>query len=156
MSAEGLAHLAGDYVVQSHWAAVEKTRAAGPAAVHALTYTACFLPVTRSLRALAVIGGTHYLIDRYRLARHVVWAKNQLAPRSARYPRSHADGTGYHAPGPGHSVPLGTSVLHRVGPHEGCEAVGPPSWLATPLLIAADNTLHLIINRWAVRRWSRS
>lgn len=71
-----VAHLVGDYITQSHWMATCKTKKWLPAFLHAAVYTAGFLFLTRSLSALIVIGGTHYLIDRYRLARYVVWAKN--------------------------------------------------------------------------------
>lgn len=121
-----LAHLAGDYLAQSHWMATEKVKAHTPAAAHALAYTACFLPLTRSWKALGVIGGTHFVIDRYRLAKHVVWAKNQVAPAAFR-PQHTA--TGY--------------------------ADDVPPWLAVWLLIVADNTMHLAINRWALKRWVR-
>jgi hypothetical protein len=112
-----LAHLFGDYVAQTHHQAVRKTDAWGPALAHAATYTACHLLVTRSPWRLAVIGGTHAVIDRYRLARHVVWAKNQLAPEQWRPAHT---ATGY---------PDGT-----------------PVWLSTWLMIAADNALHLAVN----------
>ena len=84
IAATGLAHLVGDYLLQSHWMATEKTKRWWPAAAHALTYGLPFLLITQSPLALAVIVGTHAVIDRYRLARHVVWAKNQLAPHSHR------------------------------------------------------------------------
>jgi hypothetical protein len=119
-----LAHMLGDYVAQSHWMATEKTRRWLPAALHAATYTACYLMVTRSVPALAVIGVTHAVIDRYRLARYVVWAKNQLAPRSSRRPWPECSATGYP-----------TEV---------------PAWLSVWLMIAADNIIHLSINLTAV------
>jgi hypothetical protein len=120
-----LAHLVGDYVLQSHWMATRKTSAWAPAIAHAAVYTTCHLVVTRSLLALAVIGGTHAVIDRYRLARHLVWVKNHLAPAGARPPAwAVCSGTGYSP-----EVPAG---------------------LAVALLIVADNTLHLVINTVAV------
>lgn len=125
---ELLSHAFGDYVIQSDWMATEKTRRHGPAAAHALTYAACFLPVTRDWRALAVIGGTHFAIDRWRLARYVCWAKNQAAPETYRYPWRDGKATGY-------------DVLTK------------PDWMAVWLMIVADNTLHVTINRWALRRW---
>ena len=131
-----LAHLAGDYLLQTHHQATEKTRAWGPALAHAATYTAAHLPLTRNWKALAIIGGSHAVIDRYRLARHVVWAKNQAAPR--RY-RPTLDEALKGAPG---KAPTGYPV-------------DTPPWLAVWLMIAADNTLHLLLNRWALRRWSR-
>lgn len=116
-----LAHLVGDYVTQSHWMATEKVNRWWPAVAHAVTYGVPYLLVTRSVPALAVIVGTHAVIDRYRLARYVVWAKNQFAPASFRHP---VTPTGYAG---------------RVSP-----------WLAVGLLIAADNTIHLAINAGAV------
>lgn len=71
-----VAHLVGDYLTQSHWMATEKTKRGVAAAIHAVIYTVPFALITQSLIALSIIGGTHFLIDRYRLARFVVWAKN--------------------------------------------------------------------------------
>jgi len=119
-----LAHLVGDYLIQSHWMAVEKTKRWWPAIVHATTYGLPFLLITQSPAAMAVIVGTHAVIDRYRLARHVVWAKNQLAPAGHRPMWADSSATGY---------PSST-----------------PPWLAVWLLIIADNTLHLLINAGAV------
>ena len=118
-----LAHLVGDYILQSHWMATCKTQRWWPAIVHVVMYGLPFLFVTQSWAALAVIVSTHAVIDRYRLARHVVWAKNQIAPRAER---------------PGHTP---TGYGENV-----------PAWLSVWLLIAADNTLHMVIN-WAAVRW---
>jgi len=117
--------MVGDYIAQSDWMATRKTREHGPAAAHALAYTACFLPITRNPKALVLIGGTHFVIDRYRLARHVVWAKNQVAPADYRTPRT---STGY--------------------------SDATPPWMSTWLLIIVDNTMHACVNRWALKRWS--
>lgn len=119
-----LAHLVGDYILQSHWMASEKTKRWWPAIAHGVTYGLPFLLVTQSPAALAVIVGTHVVIDRYRLARHVVWAKNLIAPRGYRPSWSECRATGY------------PSEL--------------PPWLATWLLIIVDNTIHLLINIAAV------
>jgi hypothetical protein len=120
---EFLAHAVGDYVVQSDWMANEKTSNSLPAALHAASYAACFIPVTRSPKALAVIGVTHFVIDRWRLAKHVGWAKNQLAPKSFR---------------PGHTA-------------TGYGEEKPP-WMGVWLMIITDNTMHLLINRWAISK----
>ena len=116
-----LAHMVGDYLIQSDWMAQEKTKRWWPAIAHGLTYGLPFLFITQSPLALAVIVGTHIVIDRYRLARHVVWAKNQLAPFAFRPPHT---ATGH-----------GTAR---------------PDWLAVWLLIIADNIMHLLINVAAV------
>jgi len=120
-----LAHLAGDYLLQSDWMATEKTKRWRPAWVHALVYGLPFLLVTQSPAALAVIVGTHAVIDRYRLARYLVWVKNFLAPRRYWLKWEDCRVTGYHK-----SLPL---------------------WLSTWLMIIADNTVHMLINVAAVR-----
>lgn len=124
-----VAHLLGDYVIQSDWMAGEKTQRWWPALCHAAVYTAPFSVITLDPVALAIIGGTHAVIDRYRLARHIVWAKERLSPR--RYWRSWHEcrATGYSpAKSPG---------------------------MAVALMIVADNTLHIVINTaalaWAIR-----
>lgn len=71
-----VAHAVGDYILQSHWMATEKTKNSVAAAIHAVTYTLPFLLITQSPAALALICGTHFLVDRFRLARFVVWLKN--------------------------------------------------------------------------------
>lgn len=71
-----VAHAIGDYVLQSHWMATEKTRQNCAAAIHAALYTVPFAFITQSPIALAAIFAPHYVIDRYRLARYVVWFKN--------------------------------------------------------------------------------
>jgi hypothetical protein len=131
MSAAGrfLAHAFGDYVVQSNWMAQTKTSSSKIAALHAASYTACFLPFTKDPKRLAVIGGTHFVIDRWRLARYLVWAKNQLAPEEHRYQLKEAGLFGY-------------------GPNT-------PDWLAGWLLFIADNAVHLAINELALTSRSK-
>lgn len=119
-----LAHLVGDYLLQSHWMACEKTKRWWPAVAHAATYTVPYIFITQSVWALLTIGITHAVIDRYRLAKHVVWFKNQLAPKAFRPSWKNSRSTGY--------------------PSE------TPVWMATWLLIIADNTLHLLINTASV------
>lgn len=74
-----VAHLVGDYILQSHWMATEKTKKNLAAAVHAITYTLPFLFITLDPIALLIISVSHFFIDRYRLARFVVWAKNGMS-----------------------------------------------------------------------------
>ena len=126
---ELILHLIGDYVTQSDWMAQNKTKRSWPALCHAVVYSLPFLLLKPSWMAFAVILVTHFLIDRFRLARFVVYAKNlALSP-------------------------------HRPCDRErwrwlNCSTTGYPSdappWLAVWLLIAADNTLHLAINHLAI------
>lgn len=71
-----VAHAVGDYILQSDWMATRKTSSSVAAAAHAICYTLPFLLITQAPAALAVICGTHFVIDRWRLARFVVWLKN--------------------------------------------------------------------------------
>lgn len=120
-----IAHAIGDYVLQSDWMANEKTKRSVAAAAHAISYALPFLFFRPSPLALVVIVGTHFLIDRFRLARFVVFAKNFVAPKAYRFPWAECAGTGYHS--------------------------SRPPWLAVWLLIIADNVLHVLINAVALQ-----
>lgn len=71
-----LAHLVGDYFLQPHWMATEKTKRWFPAILHGLIYSLPFLFLTTSPLALGIIAVTHMVIDRYRLANWVARIKN--------------------------------------------------------------------------------
>ena len=129
-------HLIGDYVTQSDWMAQNKTKRFAPAAAHAIVYSLPFLLLKPSWTAFAVILITHFLIDRYRLARFVVWAKNVFFDPA--YWQNH-------------NTHIREHVLPKYWTATGYPADTPP-WLAVWLLIAADNTLHLAIN-YAALRW---
>lgn len=116
-------HAIGDYILQSHWMATEKTKRSLAAAVHVVTYALPFLLLRPSLAALAVIVGTHFVIDRWRLARFVVWAKNWAGPGNR--PWKECAATGYPD--------------------------SLPPWMSVWLLIAADNVMHVVINGLALR-----
>jgi hypothetical protein len=71
-----VAHLVGDYLLQSHWMATHKGRRDFPAIIHAVCYTLPFALITQDRMALSLICCSHFIIDRWRLARFVVWLKN--------------------------------------------------------------------------------
>ena len=120
-----IAHLVGDYLLQSHWMATCKLTRWWPAIVHGLCYTLPFLLITQSPAALLVIGGTHIVLDRYRAARYVIWLKNLLAPAGQRLAWREVDqATGFSR--------------------------GTPAGLALALLIVIDNTMHVLINAGAL------
>ncbi|MDQ0938641.1 hypothetical protein QFZ67_000346 [Streptomyces sp. V1I1] len=54
------------------------------AVVHGTTYGLLFLLITQSPLTLSVIVVTHIVLDRYRAAKYLVWARNLLAPASRR------------------------------------------------------------------------
>jgi hypothetical protein len=104
--------------------ATRKAHETVPAALHALAYTAPFVSLTRSPWALLVVCVSHFVIDRWRLARYVAWLANRLGPPP--YP-SWRD-------------------CHQTG-----HVPGRPEWITHWLLVIVDNTLHVLINSWALR-----
>jgi len=120
-----VAHLIGDYVLQSQWMSDEKVKRWLPAVTHAFYYAVPFLFLLPSPPAWALIIASHFVIDRWRLARYVVAAKNFLCPPGTAHRWAYRYGTGY-----------------------------PPSvppYLAVWLLIICDNVMHLICNALALR-----
>lgn len=152
----------GDYVLQSDWAASKKTTRWVPAAVHALTYVIPFwvlvlfqgVPFLNQLAALAVIGGTHYLIDRYRLARHIGWVKNFLAPRWIETDKTVTKWSSTFEQGQEVKWVGEYPVYVRNYPWSECSGTGyhesKPVWLSVWLMIITDNTLHVLINGLAL------
>lgn len=148
-------HLIGDYVTQSDWMAQNKTKANWPAFVHAVLYSLPFLCLTTHILALSCIFGTHFLIDRFRLARYVVWAKNWLAPRQSWMMEENRE-AGHSLLTDGHLPNDIWAGKQATPPWRFCAATGyppgRPDWMSVWLLIIADNTLHLAIN-YAALRW---
>lgn len=140
---ELIAHLIGDYILQSDWMANSKTTKSFACLCHVLTYAIPFLFLNPSWTALAVIVGTHFVIDRFRLAKYLVYGKNYLAPKSARNEYLSNNKEDY------------VEGLHYKLSWENCKSNGYPAetpvWLSTWLLIIADNALHLLLNHLALK-----
>lgn len=136
-----LLHLLGDYVTQSDWMANGKTSKYLPAIVHATVYSLPFLLLRPSVIAFAVILITHFFIDRFRLAKYIVWAKNYLAPFNETW------------------VLFGDPRIGTNRPKykwKNCKdnfgyPVETPAFLSMWLMIIADNTMHLAINYFSLR-----
>jgi Protein of unknown function (DUF3307) len=128
-----LCHAVGDYVLQSDWMANEKTKRSIAALAHVTTYCLPFLFLRPSIAALAVIVGTHFVIDRWRLARFICWGKNILL------------GPAWPWPSPGDPSRAWSNCNITGYPSE------RPAWLAVWLLIIADNVCHILINGAALR-----
>jgi hypothetical protein len=123
-----LAHMVGDYILQSHWMATNKTKSSLAAICHALTYALPFLFLRPSWLVLVVIVGSHFAIDRWRLARYVVGFRNWLfAPPEER-------------------ERLRVEIDMATGFPKDC-----PQWLAVWLLIIADNIIHVLLNGLALK-----
>ncbi len=117
-----VAHMVGDYIIQSDWMATQKTKQWLAAIIHAATYSLPFFLITDSWIALAIIFGTHAVFDRFRVARYVIYVKNLVGP--VRHPWSECSATGYHK--------------------------DMPPWMSVWLLIIVDNIIHILTNATAI------
>lgn len=138
-------HAIGDYCLQSDWMAITKTKKSVAALAHIVTYTLPFLLLTQAPAALAFIAGTHFVIDRWRLARFVCWAKNWIAMPSMKPCTCKAPFEACSS--------CDVRVINL--PWAACVATGYPpdrqAWLATWLLIITDNIMHVLLNAVALR-----
>ena len=132
-----LCHFVGDYYLQSDWMALNKNKQTIPCLVHVILYTLCFLPFV-SWPALAVIGVSHFIIDRFSIKRFI-WFKNHLNPKFEYPPFDQCNITGYYDK---RVDELDAKTLATYGP-------GRPVHLTLMLYIVSDNTLHLICNELA-------
>jgi Protein of unknown function (DUF3307) len=119
-----LLHAIGDYITQTDWMAREKLRRWSVAWVHALVYALPFGLLAPSWPAWLVIFGSHALIDRYALARHLIYWRARIFDPSLRW--ADCQETGF-------------------GPQM-------PPWKAFWLMVLTDNVMHLCIN-YAALRW---
>jgi hypothetical protein len=117
-----VAHLVGDYVLQTDWMVKNKTTRNLATLVPSVVYSLPFLFITQKPLTLAIIVGTHFLIDRWQLARYVAWTRNLIFPGSKPWPE--CSQTGFHREVPAH--------------------------LSIWLLIIIDNTMHILINGAAI------
>jgi hypothetical protein len=163
-------HAFGDYILQSDWMANQKTKSSWPALAHVITYTLPFLVLTRSPAALAIILGTHFVIDRWRLARYICWAKNFLQPKGIPlYMKTWICGA-CKTPVEVKStverfIPTcaqckdsskmvcsieGAPTMIRNYPWSECVGTGyyqdRPAFMAVWLMIICDNTMHVVLN----------
>lgn len=118
-----LAHLVGDYILQTSHMAENKIKNMGVAVYHAFIYSLPFLLITQSPAALAIIFGTHTVIDRYRLAAYVARFTNMAG--DPKHWEKYVTYTGYKEE--------------------------TPNWLAVWLVIVTDNTIHLLVNFFAIK-----
>lgn len=121
-----LAHLVGDYILQSHDMATNKTKSKGWCLYHAIMYTVPFIFLTQSIWALAGICIGHYLIDRNRFAKYVIIIKNVIL--------------GYRGKAHTETIKRNRYLTYTGYPAE------TPDYISFWLFIITDNTLHLLWN----------
>lgn len=117
-----MAHAVGDYVLQSDWMARHKPNRSLAALVHVVFYALPFLFLTQNPLTLFVIAGSHFIIDRWGIARYVIW--------------------GWSRPWPG-SRPL--RECSRTG-----HPPDLPDYMARWLFIIVDQIMHILINGAAI------
>jgi hypothetical protein len=147
-----LAHVFGDFILQSDWMALNKNKKTIPCLVHVILYTSVFLLLTTSWKALLVIGGTHFIIDRFPIIiKRLIWMKNFIGPKWD-YPYFDACSfTGYYDDSPYNECKLGRKdeVYFRFLE----ETYGKPRhfFITMWLYIITDNFFHLFINYLALK-----
>lgn len=117
-----VAHFIGDFILQNDWMAREKFHSSFACLVHVVFYTLPFLFLTQEPVTLAIIAVTHFMIDRWRLPRYLIWAKN--LPFPGRRSFSECSRTGFPPEMPDH--------------------------LSRLLYIIIDGTCHVVINGLAI------
>lgn len=140
-----LCHLVGDFIVQSDWMALNKNKKTWPCIVHCLIYTACFLVITTSWKALLFIGVTHFIFDRFPIIiKRLIWTKNHFP--NGYPPFGWCSTTGYYDDSP-YNTYNAVSVLNNP-----VELYGKQRhfFVTIWLYIITDNTIHLICNYLAL------
>ncbi len=143
-----LAHLFGDYVLQSDWMAMNKSKRTWPCLVHVLLYTSMFLFITTSWKALLVIGGVHFILDRWPIIiRRLIWLKNHIGPGFKYVPFEKAGITGYYDTIYQESVGNPTYI----NKDEDINGFKPRlNYITIWLYIITDNLLHIATNYLAL------
>lgn len=138
-----LTHILGDYVFQSDYFALNKSKRSWPCLLHVLIYTACFLILTTSWKALIVIGVTHFIIDRWHTPlKKFIWLRGHLSPKFSYPPYEFCDTTGYYDDSPYNTGKNGPQ--HFAAPQRIFS-------ISIFLYIVHDNFLHLLINYLALK-----
>ena len=135
-----LVHGFADFYTQSDWMAFNKPKKTIPCLVHVLLYTAFFLLLTTSWKALLVIGVTHFFIDRFHTPlKRLIWLKNHIGPTWDYPPFEYCNATGYYDDSPFNKLKPTPEIIEKYG--------NPRFYFITAwLYIICDNLLHLTIN----------
>ena len=126
--------LADFFFSQGSYQAINKSKSTPIALFHATLYTACFLILTLSWKALLLIGITHFFIDRYSIPKYLIFAKEWIFnPKSWRATWACSDRTGY---------------FDHVGDEwgEANQNKMRPAFISVWIYIVTDNLFHLTFN----------
>lgn len=138
-----LMHIFADYITQSDWQALNKSKRTIPCLVHIILYTSCFLFLTTSWKALLVIGSVHFILDRFPIIiKKLIWYKNHINPTLS-YPWfDMCDTTGYFDDSPYNTSKEGFTEEGICRRH---------FYITVWLYIITDNFLHLLTNYLALK-----
>jgi hypothetical protein len=154
-----LVHVFADYLVQSDHMALNKSKRTFPCLVHVVIYTACFLILTTSWKALLVIGGTHFILDRFPvILRRLIWWKNHLSPHLTYAPYEKCQATGYYdnlineVTGKPSEKFHEQNIFNEFGCWKANVRFEPRlNYISIWLYIITDNFFHLTINYFALK-----
>jgi hypothetical protein len=126
--------------------------------VHVLIYTACFLILTTSWKALLVIGVTHFILDRWPvILKRIIWIKNHVGPHFLFVPYSKCDVTGYYdnikneVEGKEYEAHYCNEWKDGKGNRQVVSYNARLNYITIWLYIITDNSLHLFINYMALK-----
>lgn len=121
-----LAHLIGDYILQSDWMARNKTTNLFAAIVHGLFYSIPFLILIPDITFISwlIITTTHIIIDNKSLASYVIRFRNLIGGNLSVLSKEHTTRMG---------MPKST-----------------PEHIQFFVFVLVDNTLHITINALAL------
>jgi len=140
-------HLFGDYIFQSDWQALNKSKKSFPCLIHCLCYTFPFILITQDWRALLCIFASHFVFDRWPfIIRRIIWFKNHFNPKGEYPAFGYCDSTGYFDDSPYNTNKPKLDVV-EYGPF------GKPRhfFITIWLYIITDNTFHLLCNYFAIK-----
>ena len=146
-----LCHFFGDYIAQTDWMAMNKSKKSWNCFVHVLIYTSCFLVLTTSWKALLFIGVTHFILDRWHvILRRMIWWKNHF-PTFKYPPFKYCNTTGYYDDSPYNTYYLiqnPKNAFDNEWNKSMIKSYGQPRlfFITMWLYIIQDNLLHLICN----------
>lgn len=142
-----LTHIFGDYILQTDYMAMNKAKRIMPCLLHVLVYTACFLLLTTSWKALLVIGATHFILDHWHTPlKRFIWLKGHVNPGLVYPEYGKCSTTGFYDDAP-------YNLVHFTSGDGSTARYSKPRlfFISMWLYIIHDNFIHLCINYFALK-----